>query len=389
MKILQVIPYFYPAWRFGGPVRVAYDISRKLVERGHSVTVYTSDILDAQTRVETCYKKVEGIHVYYLKNSSLYAAKVKMYVTPSLMSLVKNNIKSFDVVHIHGNRTTQNPIFHYFLNKYSVPYVVQAHGGLPYIGSHRLKWLYDLLFGYRLLRDASRVIALSRIEVQQYLSMGVAESKISMIPNGIDFTEYSDLPPKGSFKTKYNLSENMKIVLYLGRVNKTKGIDLLIRAFALLAKGMKDTDLVLVIVGPDDGYLAEAKSLSKSLDVSNLVLFTGFLSRDDKLKALTDAEVFVTPAFYGFPITFLESCAAGTPIITTSLGDSLEWINNNTGYVTLPTYFKLAQAIRRVLECDGLRAKFSDNCKEIIKSDFSLTTQIDKLENLYQGLIRK
>jgi glycogen synthase len=46
MRILQVIPYFYPAWKVGGSVKVAYDISRKLVERGHSITVYTSDIKD-------------------------------------------------------------------------------------------------------------------------------------------------------------------------------------------------------------------------------------------------------------------------------------------------------------------------------------------------------
>lgn len=68
----------------------------------------------------------------------------------------------------------------------------------------------------------------------------------------------------------------------------------------------------LVIAGPDDGYLAEAKSLCDSLSISDSVLFTGFISGEDKLKALVDSDVFITPSFLGFLVTFLEACATGT-----------------------------------------------------------------------------
>lgn len=366
---------------------MAYDVSRKLVECGHSVTVYTSDILDENTRVDGFYRNVEGVNVYYFRNLSLHAANRKMYLTPSLISAVKDNAKSFDVVHIHGNRTTQSPILHYFLKKNSVPYVVQAHGGLPSMSGHRLKRLYDLFFGYPLLKDASKVIALSQTEAQHYLSMGVPKEKIETIPNGIDLSEYDNLPPKGSFKKKFGLDKNEKIVLYLGRIHKTKGIDLLVKAYAYLTKKMDCKDAVLVIAGPDDGYLNEAKSIARSLGVSNSILFTGFISKEDKLKALVDAEVFVTPSFYGFPITFLEACAAGTPIVTANLGDTLEWINGKVGYVTEPTPNDLAKAMYAIISDEKIRRFFSENCVKTVREEFSIDKIVSRLEKVYQEVI--
>ena len=100
------------------------------------------------------------------------------------------------------------------------------------------------------------------------------EKKIEIISNGIDLSEYGDLPPKGCFKKKFNLSEDRKIILYLGRIHKIKGIDFLIKAFAHLINEMNFRDAVLVIAGPDDGYLNETKFLAQDLGILNSILFT-------------------------------------------------------------------------------------------------------------------
>ena len=156
-----------------------------------------------------------------------------------------------------------------------------------------MKWVYDVLFGYRLLRDASKVIALSTVEAEQYRAMGVPEEKIAIIPNGIDLTEYANLPLKGSFKKKFGIDEDEKIVLYLGRIHKIKGIDILVRAFAEIIE--KLDDVKLVIVGPDDGYLGEIETQIKSLNIKNKVLIPGPLYGEDKLAAYVDADVYVLP----------------------------------------------------------------------------------------------
>jgi len=386
MKILQVIPYYYPAWRFGGPVRVAYDISKKLAENGHYVVVYTSDIKDENTQVDACFKIVENVNVFYFKNLSTFMSRMKIYILPSLLLAAKRNLKSFDVVHIHGNRTSLNPLIYYFLKKHSIPYIVVAHGGIPRNKMPMQLWIYDLLFGFRFLKDASKVIALNHVEAEQYRSMGIRDEKIEIIPNGIDLAEYTDLPPKGSFKENYNIPLESKLILYLGRIHSSKGIDLIINSFSLVLERIKYGSTILVVIGPDDGYLDEVKSLAESVGVLDSVLFTGFVSAEVKRKALVDADIFVTPSFSGFPMTFLEACATGTPIITTTLGDCLEWIDSKAGFVTLPTSSDLSDAMYTLLTDDELREKFSENCRAIVRSEFSMEVIIEKWEKLYKNV---
>ena len=390
MRILQVVSYFPPAYAFGGPVKAAYQISRELVKRGHEVVVYTTDAKDFDSRLEMNSSDIiDGIKVHRFRNLSLtLVKKLKLFITPQFALFAGKEVKEFDIIHLHEYRTFQNIVIRHYACKYGVPYVLQAHGSLPRIMAWRkLKCTYDVFFGYRLLRDASKVIALSRVEAEQYRTMGVPEEKIAIIPNGIDPSEYAELPPKGSFKKKFSIPEDKKIILYLGRIHKTKGIDFLVRAYAHLKNEMHFKDAVLVIAGPDDGYLNEAKALANSLGVYNSTVFTGFINSEDKLGALVDADVFVTPSFYGFPMTFLEACAVGTPIVTTSLGDTLEWIDGKVGYVTQPTHHDLAEAMYRIISDDKLRRKFSRNCIKVMRSDFSLEKVVEKLEKVYEEVV--
>jgi len=388
MKILQVSPKFHP-FVASGSTRVAYNISKELVKRGHSVTVYTSNVRDKYNRTEPKVEESDGIKIYRFRSiGTIFTREMKIFVTPTIISSIRKELPSFDVIHLHEYRTFQNMIIHHFANKYGIPYVIQAHGSLPRIISKQgLKLIYDMLYGYKILRDASKVIALTKTEAQQYRNMNVPCEKIEIIPNGIDLSEYADLPPKGSFKRKFNIPEDKKMILYLGRIHRSKGIDLLIRAYAYLNKNVNYNNTILVIAGPNDGYLDKVKSLARFLGVSSSVLFTGFISKKDKLGALVDADVFVTPSFNGFPITFLEACATGTPIVTTTLGDVLEWVDGNVGYVTLPSYRDLAKAIYTIISDDKLQRKFSANCIKIVKKKFSIEKVVYNLEKVYEKIV--
>jgi len=381
MRILQVIPVFSAP--FGGPVTVVRSISKELAKK-HEVTVYTTSALDQRRDFKDSLFEVEpdGYHVVYFPRILRFSG---LNVSPAMARALKVTLGEFDIIHIHSWRHFQDIIVHHYAEKYGVPYVLQTHGSLPRImAKRRLKWIYDFLFGYRLLRDASKVVALSQMEAEQCRGMGVPEGKIEVIPNGIDLSEYSHLPPKGSFKKKFGIDDEEKVILYLGRIHKTKGIDFLVKAYAYLVKNMKCNEAVLVIAGPDDGYLAEAKSLTGSLSISDHVLFTGFVSNEDKLKALVDADVFVTPSFYGFPVAFLEACATGTPIVTTTMGDMLEWIDGNAGYVTSPTKHDLAKTTYAIISDNGLHRKFSSNCRKTVRSKFSLRKVVNRLEQVYR-----
>src|SRR4030042_2636002 len=101
MKILQVTNFFKPSWESGGPARVVYEISRKLIEKGHEVTVYTTDGFKWRLDVEKNKPiNVDGIRTYYFRNLSNFLAK-KVFLTPYYLPFVaRREIKNFDIIHI-------------------------------------------------------------------------------------------------------------------------------------------------------------------------------------------------------------------------------------------------------------------------------------------------
>lgn len=385
MKILQVIPYFFLSWSSGAPVELIHELSRSLVQRGHSVTIYTTDAFNKKDNKDKNIVEVDGIQVHEFKSKTKYP----LCISPSMMRALLLAIRNFDVIHLHEYRTFQNIIAHHYAEKHGIPYVLQAHGSLPVtIGRKNLKKLYDITFGHRLLKDASRVIALTETEAAQYRTMGVPADKIEIIPNGVALLEFENLPRKGEFKKRYFIKDDEKIVLYLGRLDETKGIDLLLEAFARLPKNLLGKAR-LVLVGPDYGYQATLKRLVDSLKLNERTLFTGFFGKSGKMEAFVDSDVFVTPSFYGFPRTFLEACASGVPIITTEKGDELDWINNKVGYVVKYDADQLRGAIFKILTNEHLKEKFSKECKLTIKEKFDWSIIIKKVEQVYKDVIDK
>jgi glycosyltransferase involved in cell wall biosynthesis len=395
MNILQVYQIFNPE-AASGAAKVAYYISKELARKGHNVIYYASDIKDKDRKLLGSTKAiVDGITVQHFRTVCTFLAKrLKIYITPSLIRQDEKFFKKINVIHLHGYRSFQNIIIHHYAKKYGIPYVLQAHGSLPRINAWQaLKWLYDILFGYQLLRDAAKVIALSRVEAEQYRAMGVPEEKIVIIPNGIDISEYAELPPKGVFKKKFSIPEDRKIILYLGRIHKIKGIDILIKAYAYMRNKMNLRDIVLVIAGPDDGYLNEAKRLAQALDVSNHVLFTGPLYGEDKMAAYIDSEVYVLPSRYEtFPMTILEAYACEKPVVASEVGGLKDLVKvGETGLLFEPGNVKqLAEGIFNILSnYDNMAKEMGLRGKNFVKENFTIERVIEKLEKLYKKIVEK
>jgi glycosyltransferase involved in cell wall biosynthesis len=395
MKILQVIPYFPPAYAFGGPVKAVYQISKELIKRGHKVVVYTTDAKDFSSRLEiNSNNTIEGIKVHRFRNLFLtLIKKLKLFITPQLALFARKDVKNFDVIHLHEYTTFQNIVIHHYARKYDVPYVLQARGSLPRIGALRkLKWLYDVLFGYRLLRDAFRVIALTQVEAEQYKHRGVPKEKIVIIPNGIDLSEYAELPPKGSFKKKFNIPEDRKIILYLGRIHKIKGIDFLVKTYAHLVNEMNFKDTVLVIAGPDDGFLDEVKFLIQSLGISRLVMFTGPLYGKEKLGAYVDSDVIVLPSRYEtFPNVVLEAYACSKPVVTSNVEAIPDIVlHGETGLLfQAGDVEEFASAIAYMLTHPEEAEKMGCNARRLVEEKFSIDRVVTQLEALYEKVLKE
>jgi len=307
MKILQVVAYF--AQRRGGNINVCYNLSKELSKLGYDVTIITADYRHDQDYAQSL-KNVEVIPFRRI-------AKLGPFLyTPGMKGWLKENISKYDVVHLHDFRSYQSSVVYRYAKKFDVPYIIQPHGTLLRIVERKsLKQLYDIVWGNNVRRHASGLIAVSGSEVEQFRQAGIPEKKISLIPNGIDHASLTTPPPTRQFREQYDIHEK-HIILYVGRLHKRKGIDVLIHAFNSFLQSWAGDNVVLVIVGPDGGYQSVLKDLVGQLGLADKVRFIGFIP--SLTAAYQDADVLVYPSVYEiFGLVPFEALLCGTPVIVT------------------------------------------------------------------------
>ena len=392
MKILQVTPTFVPS-KFGGVKMISYNLSKALAKKGYEVTVYTTDADVGYSRLRGVkdIKNMNGFTVRYFKNvSNLLAFKYRLFLPIGVISAIKKEIGSFDIIHIHGFRCVQGIFIHHYAKKYGIPYIVDAHGSTPREhGKKRLKLLFDVIFGYKILKDASRCIGETEVGANEYKELGVNRDKIVLITPPFTVEDFSRLPPPDTFRCKYNIKEK-HIILFLGRINWIKGIDFLVKSFYELIQDRDD--VILVIVGPDDGYKSTLDELIDKLILSDKVLFTGFLSGDNKLSALVDADVVVQTSRYeqGTGVPF-EAVLCNTPIIVTKNTGSSENVSRiDAGYlVEFGNIKELKDAMQKILDDPTEAINKAQKAKEYIIRNLSMEKNVDKYEKVYIDCIKE
>lgn len=382
MNLVIVIPYYAPAWSYGGPPKVVYEISKKLIQRGHSVTVFTTDAFEMDKRIDVRFKKMDGIDIYYLRNISNYLAwNQKIFLPVGLKKKLKDRIKQFDVGFISDLRTMQNAVAYRIFKKYRIPYVVSAYGSLPRVGGIKkyLKFIFDVLWGYDLLKSAYRVFAQTDHEKGEYQKLGVKEEKVEIVPLGIDYNSFQDSAyRKGLFRKKHKISEDDKVILFLGRIHYLKLTPVFIEAF----KGLSDKykNLRLVIVGRDDGYLDEVRKMLKKK--GDRYIFVGPLYEKEKISAYIDADVFcLAPSHYEETSTAaLESMACGTPVVITEQCEIPGLDDYGAGVTVKYNVNELYNALEKVIYHKVLGIDASEKAKMFIKQYHDWDAVIDKIE---------
>ncbi len=397
MRVLQVLDGFVPA-KFGGTKAACYNLARALVKRGQEVFVYTTDA-DVGGRLPDVrgLKNVDGINVHYFRNiSNQLAYRYRLFVPPGACFTAGKEIGSYDVIHLHCFRSFLNIVVYLYARKYNVPYIVDAHGSTPRTvqGKKRvkwwLKWLFDVTFGYRLLKNAARVIAETEVGIGEYKELGMEQSKIVLMPAlTFDVEEFAKLPVPGLFRRRYNIQDKL-IIMFLGRLHWIKGLDFLVESFAELVKDRGEA--ILVMVGPDDGYKSTLDKMISQLGLADRVLFTGFLGGEEKLAALVDADVVLQTSRNeqgaGAP---LEAVMCGTPIIVTRNTGSGEDVKRlDAGYlVEYGNKSELRDTIQYVLANPAEAKIKAQKAREYIKKNLSWYEQAGNYEKLYKAVIEE
>lgn len=376
MKILQVIPYF--AFTRGGDVNVCYNLTKQLTDMGHDVTILTTtfdynkedtDNINNLTMVPVAYKFNLALFIY----------------SPDIKKWLDENIMNFDIIHLHELRSYQNNVVTKYARKYDIPYVVQPHASTPkHVNKSFIKYIYDLIYGNKIIQDASEVIAVSREE--EYYDRKMKAKNVEVIYNGMNIEEFDNLPPDGIFRNK-----NIKspYILYLGRLDKLKGINHIIQAFSQLPD--KYSEYKLVIAGKITEYKKELDDIIHEENMEDKVIFTGFVEEKDKISIYHDASLFVNPVKYmgGVSITVFESILSNTPVIVTpESGELVDKINAGT-VVEYGNIKQLREAMIKSLDNKELISKQLANGQGFIRENLQWRTVTKKILNVYKNAIHE
>lgn len=380
MKILHITPDYSIDW--GGPPKIIYDLCKSLALKG-----IDTEILTTYQDNETLYPVPEGVKLVKIKRGEL--ANLWTGFSMGIIGFLRENLHRYDLIHIH--ELWHFPHFMAYLMHKNIPYVITIHGGLDkwclsYKGFK--KKIYSLIIQRKILENANMVHVLTsegKENVEKYTGKNL--KNIVIIPNGVNLSEFKDLPPEGSFKNKYPVLSDKNYILFLGRINIIKGLDILADSFGFLAKKYKN--LYLVIAGPDnDGYGEKVKNRLNKHDLLNRVIFTGSLSGKDKLSAFVDAKVFVLPSYSeGFGKVIIEAMACETPVVISKTGIYKEVEENNAGIVVETTPESLYNGIKKILDNNELRKKVIENGKKMVEKYYNIDRIADMMIEVYNRII--
>lgn len=380
MKIAQITPYFLP--HTGGVERYVYNLSKNLINEGHTVEVITSNVPEGRT-----VDVVDGIPVRRLK---CIGEPLRNPLVPSIFLLL-DELKKFDIIHVH-NLYSSLALSIPLLKKFcKIPLVLTHHGQLIYgepMKDTCVK-IYEKSIEKIILKSVDNAVVLSESDAQYISLSGLKMDRVKILPNAInpaDFTAYTNVDTT-EFIEKYHLG-GRKRILFVGEVTNRKGIPTLIKSIPPLIKKVLTEEAVFVIVGSGEN-LSDARALAKDLDVESHVVFTGRLPFVELMQAYCSSDLFVLPSLSeGLPTSILEAMYFGLPVVSTDIPGVRDHFSDFALLVPPSDEHALAEAIITLLEKEELAQELSQKGKEMVVSRYVWKQVAKEYEKVYSKLMR-
>ncbi len=236
---------------------------------------------------------------------------------------------------------------------------------------------------------ADRIVVASQHEKHLLTSLyGADAARIAVVPCGVDLDIFAPMDREVA-RARLKLSDSERVILFVGRIEPLKGIDILISAAAQLHE---HENFIVLIVGGDEHATAridELRALARRLDVDHHISFVGAVRHEDLPMYYNAADVCVVPSYYeSFGLVAVESMACGTPVVASRVGGLTSTVSDGeTGYLIpwrCPEPF--AERLELLLDNDELRASFGRAGREAVER-FRWSNVADAVYDLYEGLV--
>jgi D-inositol-3-phosphate glycosyltransferase len=322
----------------GGMSVYIRELARELGKRGHKIDVFTRVHDPRDPLIEALSKNVRLVHLKVGGEETMHKLVLYSYLPDfacALEAFRKDNDLRYDLI-----------FSHYWLSA-QVGQEVRLWWGVPNFAMFHTLGVIKNSLGVgeeepelrietekELAQNCDRIIATTEREKRVLADLCIAPpDRVGVVPCGVNTRVFHPIE-RDAARAKVGLGEE-KVVLFVGRIEPLKGIDLLMNAFASLPSRESTK---LVIVGGDDesdDEINELSRLSDRLGMQNMVTFAGAVNHALMPYYYSAADVCVVPSHYeSFGLVALESLACGTPVVATDVGDLSNIIRDGeTGYV--------------------------------------------------------
>ena len=367
---LHACPLAAPGQGKSGGMNVyVRQLAAALGNMGMQVDIYTREHAGVANRIETIGPNVRVIHI---RAGEPEAQVGELYAhLPEFLDHV-NEFKEeegleYDVVHSH-----------YWLSSWVGRELSQAIGAPHVVTFHTLGLIKmqsragevepverPLVEG-EVMASADRIIAFSSHERDAMARLYAADpKKVSLVPCGVDLSVFRPLDQE-SVRARLGLNGE-KILLYVGRIEPLKGLDLLVETAAQMDTG---ESVRMMVVGADangDRELDRVKELAKDRDLEDQIDFVGQVDHTELPLYYNAADVCVVPSYYeSFGLVALESMACGTPVVATRVGGLSTIIDHgSTGYLKswrCPEAF--ANSLEMIISSDSLQQSMGEAARK-------------------------
>src|SRR3989344_3891605 len=397
MRILYFSDEFPPTVT-GGATVVAYDIANAVFKKGHKVFAITAN----QDRSRAGESYIGGIKIFTLFSKSPVFLRHYLSVwNPFLAGKIKKILKEVkpDIVHAHNIHTHIS---------YGALKIAKKSGAKVFLTVHDTMlvscdkvyfpcgeknfrvtaWMNMKTAGKRYNPFRNMAIKYYLRYVDKVFAIS-ASLKNLLAHNGIDAGAWtkpleSDIQ---NFKKKFGITDK-RVVFFGGRLSGAKGGLQIIKTFSHVIKLLPNKDAVLVIAGRETHGKHKMEEFIKNFGVSDYVVFTGWLGREEMKTAFFVSDVCVTPSIYFDPFNLfnIEAMAASKPVVGTCFGGTPEIvIDGQTGYIVNPLDNEdMGRKICELVSDAEKSAVFGKNGRKRVEEFFSLEKQAQKLIGWYE-----
>jgi phosphatidylinositol alpha-mannosyltransferase len=375
LRILQVSSAYYPYP--SGVTEAVHNLSVALSSIGHSVSILTTSFkLKINDEVKTDIPVQRFGRALLIPGNKSYATfPFGLKIPFQVRNFLRKN--HFDVIHMHG-------IFPPEIGFWALHYSRAVN--VTTINTYNEKLLavpislIEGLFKRYLVKLHGRIAISSacKSSIERFIP-----GDYRIIPHGVDIHAFSPQTPPFADLSRFGCP----VLLFLGRIDKRKGLEVILKALPRILKELGTVKLVVVGTGPE---LASAQALTNRLGIQQAVVFKGFVPREDLPRYYASCDTYISPAIGGEAqgIVLLEGMASGKAVIASNIAGYNETIRNGeTGLLFPPGDAEaLSRTVMTVLQNTDLRKRLERNGRqESIANSWQSVAQ--RIENYYYELL--